>query len=241
MGLAAGLLTLALLVQTRPVYHWRDAQGQPHVTNTPPPPGAEVMDAPPPQAVVPGTPDPAYRPRANRIPRDHELLSPAQRAAWRDLDQHLADARSRNDLRTLEAIPDSLIDDCLWGSGLWALPLLPLLSVGLMALLGWWLALGLAPGLRIPVISAFLLLGMAFGQLLLASFLYHPQALRLRQNLELLELHLGGREVSAAHEALLQERYRALERAAEPLQPPWRFPLETARIRREMKRVVVDP
>lgn len=241
MSLAAGLLALALLAQPRPMYHWKDAQGQPHVTNTPPPPGAELVEAPPPPAVEPGRPDPPFRPRAKRSGLRVADLSPAQQAAWKALDQHMAKARERKDTRTLAAVSDSLIDDCLWGGGLWALLLLPLLSIALLGLLGWWLALGLGTGARLPLLGGFLLAGAAFGQLLLASFLFHPQAQRLRENLELLEVHLGGKVVSSANQALLQQRFKAVEDAADPIQPPWRFPARVADLRRDMRRVVVDP
>ncbi len=247
MTLASGLLALALLLPQkpppqRPMYQWRDAGGQVHVTNTPPPPGAEpVVEPPPPPAVEPGHPEPPFRPKANRSDQLKGELSPTQKAAWRALEEHLTKARGRNDRRTVEAVTDSLIDDCLWGSGLWAVPLLPVLSLALMGLLGWWLALGLGAGTRIPILAGFVLLGLAFGQLLLASFLYHPQALRLRQNMELLELHSGGKELRPANQARLVERYRALEAAADPLQPPWRFPLQVAALRRDMKQVMVDP
>jgi hypothetical protein len=240
--LASGLLALALLVQPNQVYHWRDAKGQSHVTNTPPPPGAEMMEAPPPPAVELGHPEPPYRARASRMDRRKGVLTAAQQEAWRALEQHLAKARARNDRQTLEAVTDSLIDDCLWGGGLWAIPLLPALSLALMGLLGWWLAVGLRPSTQVPLVGGFLLLGLAFGQLLLTSFLYHPQAQRLRENLELLELHTGsGRELRPESQDRLQRRYQAVESAADPLQPPWRFPAQVSALRRDMKQVMVDP
>jgi hypothetical protein len=92
------------------------------------------------------------------------------------------------------------------------------------------------------VVTGFLLLGLALGHLLLNVFLYHPQALRLRQNLELLEQHMGtGRALRTDHQRLLQQRYQALEKAANPLQPPWQFPLEVDTLRAAMKQVMVDP
>ena len=243
MTLASGLFALALLLQPNQVYRWRDEKGQPHVTNTPPPPGAEMMVAPPPPpAVEQGRPEPPFRPRASRMDRRKGVLTAAQQAAWQALDQHLAKARAQNDRRTLEAVTDSLIDDCLWGGGLWAIPLLPALSLALMGLLGWWLALGLRPGAQIPLVGGFLLLGLAFGQLLLASFLFHPQAERLQQNMELLELHNGsGKEDRPDNRALLQKRYQAMENATDPLQPPWRFPAQVSALRQDMKQVLVDP
>ena len=247
MTLASGLLALALLLPQkpppqRPMYQWRDAGGQVHVTNTPPPPGAEPVDLPSPQpAVELGPPEPPFRLRADRTDLRKGELSPSQKAAWQALEQHLAKARERGDARTIEAVTDSLIDDCLWGSGLWAVTLLPILSVALLGLLGWWLALGLQAGARVPIVAGFLALGLAFGQLLLASFLFHPQATRLRQNMELLEVHDGGKAPRPENRTRLQDRYRTLEAAADPLQPPWRFLLAVAALRRDMKQVMVDP
>jgi hypothetical protein len=198
------------------------------------------MEAPPPPAVEPGQSE-----RRPRPIQDHHAspssLTPAQQAAWRALDRRLAQARSQQDTHTLEAIADSLVDDCLWGRGLWAIAFLPVLSVVLLGLLGWWLALGLGSGARMPLLGGFLLLGTAFGQLLLASFLYYPQSVRLRQNLEQLEHHLGGPALRPANQELLQRRCRDLDQAAGLLQPPWRFPARVVELRRDLKQVVVDP
>ena len=241
---AAGLMvlaTLALLGQPSRTYYWRDAAGQTHITNTPPPPGAENLEPPPPPAVELGKPG-ARRPDEGRGTRPPAVLDPVQRQAWTALDAHLAKARATGDRRTLEAVADSLLQDCLWGSGLWAMPALPVLVLVLMGLMGWWLALGLAPNLRIPIVSGFFLLGLAFGHLLLSTFLYHPQSLRLRQNLELLENNLGtGRPLRPEGHALLQKRYLALEAAAEPTQAPWRFPGEVQALRETVKQVMVEP
>ncbi len=241
----AGLLALALLGQTAPrTYYWRDTAGQTHITNTPPPPNAEVLEAPAPPAVEPGR---AGHPEVVRQSTGqgghHQLqLSPVQQQAWEALDRRLAKARGEGDRRTPVVVADSLILDCLWGHGLWALPAAPVLSVALLGLLGWWLALGLRPGLHAPLVGGFLLLGLALGHLLLNVFLYQPQAQRLRQNLELLEQHLGtGRAPRPDLQKVLQQRYQALDQAADPLQPPWRFPLEVRALREAMKQVMVEP
>jgi len=243
--LAPGLLLLALLVQPQPrTYYWRDATGQTHVTNTPPPPDAVILEPPPPPAVEPGKADrlEPIRQSATRGGRSQVVLNPAQQQAWDALDQRLAKARAEGDRRTLEAVADSLLYNCLWGNGLWAMPLVPLLAVGLMGLMGWWLALGLPPGWRIPMLGGFLLLGLAFGHLLLNVFLYHPQAVRLRQNLELLEHHMGTGEPLRSEQRLrLQKRYQALEQTAEPLQAPWRFPAEVRALQEAVKQVMVEP
>jgi hypothetical protein len=237
------LATLALLGQPSRTYYWRDAAGQTHITNTPPPPEAELLEPPPPPAVERGRPGHRIQPLRQSENREGipVVLNPAQQQAWEALDQHLIKARAAGDTRTLEAVANSLIHDCLWGNGLWAMPILPILSLVLMGLMGWWLALGLNPSFRNPMVGGFLVLGLAFGHLLLNIFLYHPQSARLRQNLELLERHMGGRAPRPERHTQLQERYQALEQAAEPTQVPWRFPAEVEALRETVKRVMVDP
>lgn len=242
---AACLLCVALLGQAQPrTYYWRDAAGQTHITNTPPPGDAEILDAPPPTAVEPGRPVnlDLIHPSAVRGGQSQVELTPTQKQDWEALDRHLAQARSRGDLRTLAAVTDSLIQDCLWGSGLWAMPALPVISVLLLGLLGWWVALGLRPTFHVPLVGGFLVLGLLFGHLLLNAFLYHPQAVRLRHNLERLEHHMGtGKSLRPEQRALLQQRYLALEQAAEPFSAPWRFPAEVKVLREAMKKVMVEP
>jgi len=242
---ATGLLLLALLGQPQPrTYYWRDAAGQTHITNTPPPADAQVLEAPPPPAVEPGhgaRPE-VLRQSSGRDGRRQAQLSPAQQQAWETLNRRLAKARAEGDRPTLEAVANSLIHDCLWGNGLWAMPVAPVLAVLLMGLLGWWLALGLQAGPKLPLVAGFILLGVAFGHLILNAFLYHPQAARLRQNLELLEQYLGtDRPLRPEHRTLLQQRYHALEQAAGPLQAPWRFPAEVETLRQALKQVMVEP
>ncbi len=245
MNAAVGLLVLALLgPPPARTYTWRDAAGQVHITSTPPPLGAEVLEPPPPAAVEPGRPAPP-------IPRQvtsglegppREQLNSGQQQAWTALDQHLARARAGRDQLTLEAVADSLLQDSLWGHGLWIMPLVPVVALGLLGLLGWWFALGLQSGLRLPVVGGSLLLGLGFGHLLLTVFLYQPQAVRLQRNLELLELHLGiGRAPGPTQRALLRGHYRALDAAALLSQPPWRFPGEVRALRASLKQVMVEP
>ena len=236
MTVIASLLLLALLGEGPPrTYYWRDAAGQTHITNTPPPSDAEVLATPPPPAVEPG--------RVGNRELVHQVtLSPVQQQAWSALDGRLAKARSEGDHGTLAVVANSMISDCLWGHGLWVMPAVPVLMVALMGLLGWWLAIGLRPSMHAPLIAGFLLLGLGLGHLLLNVFLYHHQSVRLRQNLELLEQHLGtGKDLRADYQRLLQQRYLALDQAADPLQPPWRFPLEVRTLRAVMKQVMVDP
>ena len=79
---AACLLCLALLGQAQPrTYYWRDAAGQTHITNTPPPGDAETLDAPPPTAVEPGRPVnlDLIRPSAVRGGQSPVELTPTQK------------------------------------------------------------------------------------------------------------------------------------------------------------------
>jgi hypothetical protein len=246
----AGLLALALAGQPQPqqprTYYWRDTSGQTHITNTPPPSDAEILETPPPPAVEPESsnlPRPELiRQSASRGGHRQVVLNPAQQQAWEALNQYLAKARAEGDRPRILAVTDSLIHDCLWGNGLWVMPVVPLLSVALMGLMGWWLALGLRTSSKAPLMAGFLLLGIAFGHLLLSAFLYHPQAVRLRQNLELLEQHRGTEKVlEPEKKGMLQQRYHALERASEPTQYPWRFPAEIQQLREAMKQVLVEP
>jgi hypothetical protein len=203
-----------------------------------------MLEAPPPVAVEANQPNQpmTLQPGANQGNQRELVLSPAQQQAWSALDSRLARARAAGDHATLQAVLQSLIHDCLWGRGLWIMPLLPVISVALMGLLGWWLALGLPSGARLPAVAGSLLLGVTLGHLLLTFFLYRPQALRLRQNMELLEYHTGaGRPVRAELRSLLQTRYQALDASAAPLQPPWRFPAEVRSLRETMTKVLVDP
>ncbi|WP_306590547.1 DUF4124 domain-containing protein [Geothrix sp. 21YS21S-4] len=245
MTLGAALLLLALAGPSPRTYYWRDPAGQVHITNTPPPADAEILQGAPSLAMesrkAGAAETPALRkPGADLLPSPE--LSPAQAETWAALDAHLARARAEGNRRALEAAADSLIDDSLWGGGLWMRPALPLLSVALLGLMGWWLALGAQPSVRLPLLGGFLLAGLALGHLLLTLFLYHPQAVRLRRNLELLERHMGaGRPPSPERRALLQRGYGAVDRAGEPTEVPWRFPQEVAVLRDTVKQVMVEP
>jgi hypothetical protein len=216
-----------------------------HITTTPPPSDAEILEAP----QAPGVeiesvarPEVVHQKNVDRSGHRQVTLSPAQKLAWAALDQKLAQARAQGDRRVLEAVTDSLIDDCLWGNGLWVMPVVPLLSVVLMGLLGWWLALGLSSGPKTPLIAGFLLLGLGFGHLLTKLLLYHPQSDRLRQNLELLEHHLGtGQDLRPEYQLRLQQRYLAMEQAAELQQAPWRFPAEVKALHATMTQVMLEP
>jgi Domain of unknown function (DUF4124) len=241
----AGILALALFGQAQPTtYYWRDAAGQTHITNTPPPPDAEVLQAPPPPAVEPGkTSRPEVVRQSTGLDGQHQVqLSPVQQQAWGVMEERLARARAEGDRQTLEAVADSLVSDCLWGHGLWAMPAAPLVTVALLGLLGWWLALGLRTSLHAPLVAGSLLLGLVLGHVLLNALLYRSQAQRLRQNLKLLEQHLGaGKALRPEQRRLLELHQLALGKAADPRQPPWRFPLEVKTMRAILKQVMVEP
>lgn len=240
---AAGLVCLALLGQAQPrTYYWRDAAGQTHITNTPPPPDAVLLDSPPPSAVEPDRPGQLdhITPGASRGGSMQVELTPTQQQDWEALDKYLAQARARGDLRAVEVVTDALVGDCLWGSRLWVMPALPVVSILFLGFLGWWVALGLRPVFHVPLVAGFLVIGLVCSHLLLNGFIYHPQALRLRRNLERLEHYMGtGKALRPEQRALLQQRYLALEQAAEPSAAPWRFPAEVMALREAVKKVMI--
>jgi Domain of unknown function (DUF4124) len=236
-------LGLALVAQSD-IYRWKDKKGKEHVTNTPPPAGAIPLKVPPPQnqkeeeansggLVADQTPKPPEAPLPG--------LTGKQLERWKELDQRLEEARTKKDTTTIEAVVEGLFRESLWGNGLWAIPLLPLATLALVTLLGWWVASGLRQPLAGILIAIALLGGVALAQLTLSRFLYRNQFLRLQTNLNILEHYLGGKLPRASNRQALQQHYAALEAAARPLAPPWAFLLEARVAEETMVRVALDP
>lgn len=227
------------------VYRWKDDKGKIQITNTPPPPGAELLsDPPPPLALEADRGERLVVRQSGRASRTKAAdLTPEQVAAWEALDKAMAEARKQGNRRTLEAVVSLLIDQSRWSNGLGFVALLPLVALALMALLGWWIAYNLPRSQRRGVIAAFTFSGLVLGQILLSHFLYRPQFFRLRLNLTLLTDHyLGGDlRVGPKNRELLRERWAALEAATGPLNAPWRFPAEVGALEDTLKRVVVEP
>ena len=236
-------LTVALAGQ-QDVYRWKDKKGKEYVTNTPPPAGAVPLEVPPPKNQKEAEAN-AGGAAAEQAPKPPETplpgLSESQREQWKALDQRLEEARTKKDTAAIEAIVEGLFRESLWGNGLWAIPLLPLATLALVTLLGWWVA----SGLRQPIAGIFLgvavLGGLALAQLTLSRFLYRNQYLRLQTNLAILEHHLGGKLPRASNRAALQQHYTSLEAACRPLAPPWTFLLEARAAEDTMIRVALEP
>jgi hypothetical protein len=227
------------------VYRWKDDKGKMQITNTPPPPGAELLpDAPPPLALEADRGDRLVVRQSGRAARAKATdLTPEQTAAWEALDKAMGDARKQGNRRTMEAVVALLIDQSRWSNGLGFVALLPLVALALMALLGWWIAYNLPRLQRQVIIGAFTLSGVVMGQILLSHFLYRPQFFRLQLNLTLLTDHyLGGDlRVGPKNREALRARWAALEAATDPLNAPWRFPAEVEALEDTLKRVVVEP
>jgi hypothetical protein len=227
------------------LYRWKDKKGKEWVTNTPPPPGAVPMEVPPPQNqkeadAGPGA-APQEQPQKAPVSASWPGLSAAQQERWRALDQSLADARARKDTAAIEAVVEGLFRESLWGNGLWTVPLLPLATFALAALLGWWAAGGLRQPLASALIAVGLLGGLALAQFTLSRFLYRNQFLRLQTNLSLLEFHLGGKVPRPANHQALEHHFEALAAASRPLAPPWAFLLEARAAEDTMVRVALEP
>ena len=227
------------------VYRWKDDKGKIQITNTPPPPGAVVLEAPPPPMALEADPGPKLTLRQSQVgtrskPTD---LSPSQKAAWEALDKALSEARRKGDRATLQAVATSLIRDSRWGNGLGFVAILPFVALALLSLLGWWAAFHLPRAQRLPLIGAFVFTGMVLGQLLLIHFLYRPQFFRLQVNLGLLTEHyLGGDlRLGPKNREALQAHWAALQAACAPSAAPWRFPAEVEAMEETLKRVMVEP
>ncbi|MBI4912772.1 MAG: DUF4124 domain-containing protein [Acidobacteria bacterium] len=242
----SALLLLALSVllpgQTQ-MYRWKDKKGVEHVTNTPPPPGATALEVPPAQnGREPGAGSPPAADPPERAPRKNlQGLSEQQLERWRALDLRLEEARNKKDAATIEAVVEGLFRESLWGSGLWALPLLPLATLAFLILLGWWIATGLRPPASVAVVGLAAVLGLGLAHLTLTRFLFRNQFLRLQSNLAVLEQHLGGRSPRPSNQEALRQHLQTLEAAARPVSPPWAFFLETRAAEDTMIRVALDP
>lgn len=234
----------AVLLSAQPqIYRWRDRSGKEHITNTPPPPGATRLDVPPAQ----GAPDPqasgapAQDPSRKGTPAQLPGLEASQAEWWSALDQRLEVARARQDTAAIEAIVEGIFREALWGKGAWALPVLPVATLALTVLLGWWISRGRSQPLAASLVLLSILGGLAFGQLTLSRFLYRMQFARLRSHLYLLENHLGGKLPRGSHRTALAQHLAALEAAARPVAPPWAFPLECRNAEDTMVKVALDP
>jgi hypothetical protein len=241
--LLALFAALLLTAQPQQIYRWKDRTGKEHITNTPPPPGATSLDVPPAQGGANNPPAAALTQAAGQRakPPAPPGLDPVQVQWWRALDQRLEDARAKQDTAAIEGIVEGLFRDSLWGNGLWAIPLLPVATLALVILLGWWIGSGLKQPWSAGALLLSILVGLALCQLTLSRFLYRIQFLRLQSNLALLENHLGGKLPRGSHQMALQQHLKTLETASKPSAAPWAFLVECRAAEDTMIRVALDP
>lgn len=236
------LATVCLTAQSR-IYRWKDRSGKEYITNTPPPPGATSLDVPPAQGGAPNEPPAVLAEEAGRRTQAAGIpgLPSDQGERWKALDLRLGEARAKQDTAAIEGIVEGLFRDSLWGSGLWAIPLLPVATLSLLTLLGWWVGSALKQPWTTAAIALSVILGLALGQLTLSRFLFRIQNARLNANLTLLEGHLGGKLPRGSHQAALNQHRKVLEAATRPLAAPWAFLVECRAAEDTMIKVALDP
>ncbi|HJW08994.1 MAG TPA: hypothetical protein VJ483_05120 [Holophagaceae bacterium] len=211
-------------------HYWKDAQGKVHMTDAPPPPGAEVLPGPPAAALQPESP---RTPAA--APDPLTQVSPAARIRWEAIRTRLQAARARKDGAALSAQVHEVVQEARWGDGRRALLSLPLLGFAFLALIGWWLALGLHGPWRPAALSFFLCAGLALAQLLVVELVHRPQVARLREDLRIL-LQLG--PSAQGSQAALDASFTRLEEACGVGAAPWRFPHAVADLEDQATRVL---
>ncbi|HJU84800.1 MAG TPA: hypothetical protein VJ600_11355 [Holophagaceae bacterium] len=225
--MAAVLLLAFLAGRPRPKrqpHYWKDAQGVVHMTDAPPPPGAEILPGPPREGVAPVLPKaPPPDPLAS--------LPPDQRLRWETLRARLTLAKTPE---ARSVVVHEIIQEARWGKGHRASLLAPLLAFAFLALVGWWLAFALQGFWRPATLGVFLLLGLALADLLVVEVVNRPQLPRLREDLRIL-LDLPGNNPPEAR-AELDARLTELEAANAFGAMPWRFPGAVARLEASLNR-----
>ncbi len=163
----------------RQPHYWKDAQGQVHMTDTPPPAGAEVLASPPPSAL---------QPEAAKAPPVDPLaqLPPELRARWEAIRTRALSARAQKDRAAMAALVHEVTQEARWGDGRRAALLLPIVGFAFLALIGWWLALGLHGPWRPVALGLALLAALAVADVLVVELVNRPQVPRLREDLKLL-------------------------------------------------------
>lgn len=241
----AALLVLAGMVlsgEQPQLYRWKDSKGREHVTNTPPPSGSTPLDVPPLENKKDSVQPPTSAPRPSPFPEKALGLSPKEAAFWQSLGPRLREARVKGDQRLLESAAQEVVNTALWGDGIWALTLLPLATLALLTLLGWWVGSGLR-GLGGPTVTLiFFLTGLGLAHISLVRFVYGPQAQRLQRAGVALRAHLlEPATPPSAPFRDLQGDAAALDEALRFTAPPWRFPERVAVFTNTLRRVLVTP
>lgn len=240
----AGSALAGFAETTKPqIYRWKDRAGKEHITNVPPPPGATSLDVPPAQGQPSSEPPSAQAQDASQNARRPAPpgLTAEQVLFWQGLDQRFEEARNKQDTASIEAMVEGLVRESLWGGGLWAIPLLPIATLALVVLLGWWAGSGLRQPWAAGMIVLAVVVGLALVQLTLSRFLYRIQLTRLQSNFTLLESHLGGKVPRPSNRKLIQEHMATLGKAARPSASPWAFLTECRTAEDAMIKVALDP
>jgi hypothetical protein len=228
----AALVLIALLgLNTKPPrprpkpapHYWRDAEGQVHMTDTPPPAGAEVLPGPPPSALQ------AKAPKAGAALAVDPLdaVPESERPRWADLRARAA--KAHGDRTALAALVHEVTQEARWGEGRRALLLLPVLGFAFMALVGWWLALGLHGFWRPAALGLALLAGLAMADLLVVELVNRPQVGKLREDCRRL-LQVAAPQPAA--QAGLDGPLAELDAACSFGAAPWRFRAAVAELER---------
>ena len=230
-------------------YIWRDRAGRRYVTPFAPPANATIIE------VVSHQHD-----EAEAEPAEMEILpTPGEIRAemesvfdkktiiyWHDIETTLLEARlAGNNSEQIQTV-DALIDDALWGKGLWVMPLLPLMVLAIFILLAWWTCSGISkPGkLSVKTLTwaLFVFVGIVLSHVVMQYALYFPQAKRMDFLLAMLPNYFGGHiEAKPDNLLIIQDHARALLDATSPMVPPWAFPMEVGNTKATLNRVVVDP
>jgi len=241
-------LVLTLLLQAQgqeSVYRWKDSAGRLHVTTTVPPINANILEVLTHRnlagTTMSGSDNTTLTPEELRIQMELAMGEDTIKY-WHNIDKSFYAARqSGNNAESLKTL-DDILSDVLWGDGLWAISLLPLLVIAISLLIAWWISTGLSKLARTLVWSGFVFAGLFLSHIGANRALYRPQAKRLDFMLSVLPNYLGGYiRVKPDNQRAIRNHVEALPKTVTPLSPAWIFPIEIHRIRQTLRRVVLDP
>ncbi|MDR0498107.1 MAG: hypothetical protein LBH03_00025 [Holophagales bacterium] len=247
------VLTLLLQAQSQElvgppqpsVYRWKDSAGKLRVTTTAPPVNATVIEVLTHNSTVE-----AMVIKEEVIPVTLEKLRSQMESTmeketinyWHSIDKlFYAAKQSGNNAESLKTI-DAILKKTLWGDGLWAISLLPLVIMAISLLIAWWVCTGLQKPAKTLVWAGFAFAGLLFSHIAMNSAIYRPQAKRLDFMLSMVPNYLGGYiQVKPDNQQAIRSHVEALPKTITPLSPAWIFPMEIYHIRQTLQRVVLDP
>ena len=225
------------------VYRWKDRAGQLHVTTTVPPSNANILEILPPDGAGQGNRDGSSLMTPEKFRTQMEsVLAEKTIKYWHGIDKSFYDARKSKNADESIGTVNVVFKKTLWGDGLWAISLMPLVVVAICLLLAWWICASLSKRAKTLTwaISAFT--SLIISHVCLHSALYRIQARRLDFMLSMIPNYIGGYvQVKPGNQKAIRDHVEALSKAASPLSLPWTFPVEIHRARKTLKRVVLDP